>query len=56
MIMKTRICLNDYNLIAKSNELQRKPCVKKVDEITDQLCLIDIGIVEEQEVKCLINY
>ena len=31
-------------------------CKKVGYEITDQLCLIDIGIVEQHEVKCLINY
>ena len=31
-------------------------CKKVGYKITDQLCLIDIGIVEQHEVKCLINY
>ena len=31
-------------------------CKKVGYEVTDQLCLIDIGIVEQHEVKCLINY
>jgi len=31
-------------------------CEKVGYEVIDKLCLIDIGIIKEHEVKCLINY